>query len=101
MDDGWDSLVPAEETPGWVDYIEGKYKVSILIMDEDDYVPLDPKSDEVLYVVNMNDDTINMYLGAKQITGGGSMGNFVELTTQEYQDLGPDVDPTTLYLLTD
>lgn len=101
MDDGWDSLVPAEETPGWVDYIEGKYKVSILIMDEDDYVPLDPKSDEVLYVVNMNDDTINMYLGAKQITGGGGMGNFVELTTQEYQDLGPEVDPTTLYLLTD
>ena len=51
----------------------------------------------------MNDDSINMYLGAKQISGGGggTSANFVELTTQQYNALGDNVDPDTLYLLTD
>jgi hypothetical protein len=50
----------------------------------------------------MNDDSINMYLGAKQISGGGgASANFVELTTQQYDALGDNVDPDTLYLLTD
>jgi len=103
LDEHWDELEPAEETPGWVDYIEGKYKVALQIMDEDDYVALTDKSDEVLYIVNMNDDSINMYLGAKQISGGGggTSANFVELTTQQYNALGDNIDPDTLYLLTD
>ena len=104
MDETWDELEPAEETPGWVDYIEGKYKVSIQIMDEDEYTELPEYDDEVVYVVNMNDDTVNMYLGDKQISGGGGGGtsaNFVELTSAEYTALGDNVDPDTLYLLTD
>ena len=104
MDDHWDELEPAEETPGWVDYIEGKYKVSIQIMDEDEYEALPIYDDEVIYVVNMNDDSVNMYLGDKQISGGGGGGanvNFVELTSSEYTALGNNIDPDTLYLLTD
>lgn len=108
MDDGWDDKKEAEKTPGWVDYIEGKYKSNLLIISESEYRSITPPSDNTLYVVNMNDGTINMYVGSNQIhTGGGGGGgttgiaNIKQLSSAEYNDLGDDKDLNTLYLLTD
>lgn len=106
MDDGWDDIEDAKETPGWVDYIEGKYKSNLMIITEAEYTAIEEPSDNTMYAVKMNSGDINLYVGTTQIhTGGGGgeggIANIVQLTSSQYNALGDRVDPETLYLLTD
>lgn len=106
LDGTWDELEPAMDEPGWVDYIEGKYAIYIITMTQNEYTALEHKDGDALYIVTMNDHSINMYLGDTLINtggggGGGTTANFVQLTSSEYSALGDNVDPDTLYLITD
>lgn len=105
LDGTWDELEPAMDEPGWVDYIEGKYAIYIITMTQNEYNSLEHKDGDALYIVTMNDNSINMYLGDTLINtgggGGGTTANFVQLTSAQYTALGDNVDPDTLYLITD
>lgn len=105
LDSDFDNLEDAQLSPGWVQYIENKYECGIRVMVEDDYNALTVKEDDILYIVKNNDDTITQYLGDKQISNSsvtnGGIQNIVKMSTAEYEKLGDNIDPETLYLLTD
>jgi hypothetical protein len=103
----FNDLEEAQSTPGWVDYIEGKYKMSLQSISEDDFDELDPKDNNTIYVVAMNDLSISLYQGSKPIStggggggGGGGSANFQQLTVSQWQALTTK-DPTTFYIVTD
>lgn len=66
VDENWDNLEEAEVTPGWVDYIEGKYKISITEISKTDYTNLSEKDENTLYLVD-DDSKISMYFGTTPI----------------------------------
>lgn len=67
--DEYDDLEEAQSEPGWLEYIEGKYRVSIQTLTAQQYANLTTKSDDVLYVVTLpNNNNITIYLGDKQIS---------------------------------
>ena len=67
----FNDLPSAQATPGWVDYIEGKYKVAIQVLTEQEYADLQTKSLDVLYVVKLSTNKITLYLGELPLDGGG------------------------------
>ena len=100
--DGWDDIEEAKKTPGWVDYIEGKYKNSILKLTRIEYNDLTEKDPDTLYLVQDNSTTINIYCGDIPISGGGGgSSNIVALTKEEYDTLVDEgtIDPETLYII--
>ena len=105
VDEHWQDIIDAEATPGWVDYIEGKYKVSIQVLTKAEYDNLETKSDDTVYLVKMTDGTIMQYLGTTPISGSGGGGDsgieIIPMTTAAYEALGPDIRQDALYLLTD
>ena len=100
--DGWDDIEEAKKTPGWVDYIEGKYKNSILKLTRIEYNDLTEKDPDTLYLVQDNSTTINICCGDIPISGGGGgSSNIVALTKEEYDTLVDEgtIDPETLYII--
>ena len=73
-------------------------------MTEDEYEALPVKSNDVIYVVTMNDLSINMYQGSKQISGGGGGGGsgatFQVLTRTQWKAL-QNKEEGTFYVVTD
>ena len=98
----FNDLPEAQAEPGWLEYIEGKYKLSIQSLTAQEYEDLTTKSNDVLYLVTNPDESIDMYLGDVQINtgGGGSGGSSYEILTQAQYDALATKDPTTLYLVT-
>lgn len=74
LDSEWDDLPTEQQTPGWVDYIEGKYKVSVQLFTEEDYEELPEKIEDVLYVVTTEEDNFKLYLGELPLAGGSGGG---------------------------
>lgn len=63
VDDDWQNLLEAQTNPGWVDYIEGKYKGGLQILSQADYTSLEEKSDDTLYLIIRTNGTVVAYLG--------------------------------------
>lgn len=70
VDDEWQNLLEAQTNPGWVDYIEGKYRGGLQILSRSDYDNLEQKSDDTLYLVKNVDETVVAYLGSTPIQNG-------------------------------
>lgn len=66
----FNNLPAAQVEPGWVDYIEGKYKVSIQVLTKQEYEDLGTKSMDVLYVVKLDSGKITLYLGTMPLDTG-------------------------------
>lgn len=105
MSGDFNSLQDAELSPGWVDYIEGKYAVGVQSLTISEYESLTEKSTETLYLVTNADGTVTQYLGTTVISNSssssGTEGNakIVAMTATEYAALdNPDAD--TLYVIT-
>ena len=66
----FNNLPAAQVEPGWVDYIEGKYKISIQVLTKQEYEDLGTKSMDVLYVVKLDSGKITLYLGTMPLDTG-------------------------------
>ena len=67
INEGWDDIEEASATPGWLEYIEGKYKMSLVKISADDYEALTDKDEDTIYVVQ-DGNTITLYCGSIQIS---------------------------------
>lgn len=70
--DEFNKLDDASYPPGWVDYIEGKYKIALNKISQSDYQDLTIKDSYTLYLVEDTGGNITQYLGDVPISGGGS-----------------------------
>lgn len=68
----FNNLEEAQLAPGWVDYIEGKYKIAMVKITLEDYNALSTKDENTLYLVTMEDGSIFQYLGDTLVSGGGT-----------------------------
>lgn len=66
----FNNLEEAKLKPGWVDYIEGKYKLYLVKLTQTEYAELEEKKDTALYLVLQDDGSIKQYLGETLISGG-------------------------------
>ena len=102
-DDGWDDLPDAQITPGWVDYIEGKYKMYFVKLTKVEYERMPEHDDDCVYVVEdeLTGD-IGMYCGDLPISGGGSSdASAIHISRADYDDLveNEQVDDDKLYMV--
>ena len=67
INEGWDDIEEASATPGWLEYIEGKYKMSLVKISADNYEALTDKDEDTIYVVQDN-NTITLYCGSTPIS---------------------------------
>lgn len=68
----FNNLREAQLSPGWADYIQGKYKISIQKLTESEYTALETKDSETVYIVLKDDNTVEQYIGDRLISGGTS-----------------------------
>ena len=73
--DEFNELDNASYPPGWVDYIEGKYKIALTKISQADYETLEIKDSYTLYLVEDTSHNITQYLGTLPVGGGGSPVN--------------------------
>lgn len=99
MSDDFNNLEEAQLSPGWVDYIEGKYGVGVQKITFTEYTNLAEKSNEILYLVINNDGTITTYLG-DTLVSEPPYYKILSVTEEEYNALNPP-DEFTLYLIKD
>ena len=66
----FNNLEEAKLQLGWVDYIEGKYKLYLIKLTQTEYAELEEKKDTALYLVLQDDGSIKQYLGETLISGG-------------------------------
>lgn len=90
----FNSLEDAQLEPGWVDYIEGKYKLYLQDITEQDYNNLPTKNSKCVYLVKQPDNYIASYLGTTLLSGPRHV-----LCTQEEYDNIPTPDPNTIYII--
>lgn len=83
----YNSIEEAKLHPGWVDYIEGKYKLYLRKIDAEDFYPMEDKDDSCVYLVKQADDTILEYLGDQQVLGGGGSFTPTYATIEQIDDL--------------
>jgi hypothetical protein len=100
LSEEYNSLEEAQLDPGWVDYIEHKYKVGITKLTQQEFDSLTNKDSNCMYLVQKTDNTYSQYLGNTVMTNVPPLDSSLNLTLPGNLTLTDTSNNTTVNLLT-